>query len=544
MPQEYTRDGDIGFIGLNSRDNPASLPAGIVSKSQNYRFDRGVATVRKGLQRKTSSTIAGQTIYGTGSYLNASGQETFVLVVTDGVYTYNPNAETFSTKIPFPAGETITTLEGCEVVTALDKIYITRGHSKRPLICALNTTSYVITGITAAPTSGIGSEFPNCSGLLYYANRLIAIGQHHSHTYTPTVRARDSVCVSNYLDFDHWDLADVFTFNQGSNDEVVAIAPWTLTEFTVFMRNSVFYVNVGTGRYVNSDVLNSTASMKSVVSDIGCIAKHSVVQASGGILFLSDNGIYAMEATQVASDESMRLLTNSEPLSKPIDDVIQRINKNYVHRSVGIYWNNRYHLAVPLDNSVNNNCVLVYNFIIKQWESVDTYPSGFDVLNFLIAKKNNQRRLFGIDTDEGVFLFEELEHDEYGASLGTPILPFYLPELLSSTSFTPNEIQSELITRLYDFKQLRDKRFSTAEVDVVCDAGSQIKTYAITTNPDTSVLIDSYGSQFDEDATRRNAIRKIAYGIQLKFTTDNKRSSIRATNLTATTMGKQNISKK
>ena len=544
MPQEYIRDGDIGFIGLNSRDNPASLSAGIVSKSKNYRFDRGVATVRKGLQRKTSSTIAGQTIYGTGSYLDSSGQEIFVLVVTDGVFTYNPSSEVFSTKIPFPSGQTITISEGCEVVTAIDKIFITRGHSKRPLICTLNTTSYVITTIDTAPTSGAGAELPNCSGMLYYANRLIAIGQHHSLGYTPTIRARDSVCVSNYLDFDHWDSADVFTFNQGSNDEVIAIAPWTLTEFTVFMRNSIFYVNVGTGRYLNSDVLNSTASMKNVVSDIGCISKHSVIQASGGIVFLSDNGIYAMEATQVGSNESLRLLTNSEPLSKNIDDVIKRINKDYVHRSVAIYWNNRYYLAVPLDSSVDNNCVLVYNFILKQWESVDTYPTGFDVTNFLVAKKSNQRKLFGIDTDQGIFIFEELDHDEYGASTGTPVLPFYLPELLSTSAFTPNEIQSELITRLYDFKQLKDKRFSTAEVDVVCDAGSQIKTYAITTNPDTNVMIDSFGSQFDEDSTRRTAIRKIAYGVQLKFTTNNKRSSIRATNLIATTMGKQNISKK
>lgn len=543
MPQEYIKDGDIGFIGLNSRDNPASLPAGVVSKSQNFRFDRGVATVRKGLQRKTSSTILGQTIYGTGVFLDASGQEIFVLVVTDGVYTYNPSSEVFSVKIAFPAGETIITAEGCEVVTALDKIYITRGHSKRPLICTLNTTSYTIIAIIAAVTSGTGHQFPNCSGLLYYANRLISIGQHHSSGYAPTVRARDTVCVSNYLDFDNWDLADVFTFNQGSNDEVVAIAPWTLTEFTVFMRNSVFYVNVGTGRYTTGDG-TTAATMKNVVSDIGCIAKQSVIQASGGIVFLSDNGIYAMEATQVASNESMRLLTNSEPLSKNIDDVIKRINKEYVHRSVAIYWNNRYYLAIPLDSSVDNNCVLVYNFILKQWESVDTYPAGFDVTNFLVAKKSNVRKLFGVDTDQGIFIFEELEHDEYGASTGTPVLPFYLPELLSTSAFTPNEIQSELITRLYDFKALRDKRFSTAEVDVVCNAGSQIKTYAITTNPDTNVIIDSFGSQFDEDSTRRTAIRKIAYGIQLKFTTNNKRSSIRATNLTATAMGKQNISKK
>lgn len=546
MPAEYQKEGDIGFVGLNSRDNPASLPRGIVSKSQNFRLDRGVATVRKGLRRKTSSTILGQTIYGTGTMLSISGQEIFIIVVTDGLFTYNPQSEVFSSKIPFPAGQTITTQDGCDVVCAggTAYVYISRGHSKRPLIGTVNANFDAITAVAVAPTSGTGAEFPNSAGLLYYANRLISIGQHHSHSYTPTARSRDSVCVSNYLDFDHWDALDVFNFNEGSNDEVVAVAPWTLNEFVVFLRNSIFYVNVGSGRYAVSDTLASTASMKNLVSDIGCVAKRSIVQADGGIIFLSDNGVYVMQPSQVGSNESMRLLTVASPLSAPIDDVIQRINRQYAHRAVGIYWNNRYYLAVPLDSSTDNNCVLVYNFILKNWESVDTYPSGFDVFSFAVGKKDNQRRLYGFDTDAGVFLLEDLEYDEYGASLGTPVLPFYIPTLLSASVFTPNQIQGELKTRLYTYDVLKDKRFSTLEVDIVCEPASQISSYVETINPDTTTLVDIYGSPTTEESTRRLAVRKIAYGLQARFTTNSLRTSIRGTNLTATMLGKQNISKK
>ena len=544
MPTEYQKDGDNGFIGLNSRDNPASLPAGIVSKSQNFRLDRGVATVRKGLRRLTSTNILNKTIYGVGTYLDASGQEIFVVVVTNGVHTFNPETEIFSTLIAFPTGETITTKDGCDVVTAIDKIYISRGHAKRPLICTLDTATYLITGIITAPTSGTGAEFPNCSGLLYYANRLVSIGQHHSNSYTPTARARDSICVSNYLDFNSWDLVDVFSFNQGSNDEVVAVEPWTLNEFVVFLKNSIFYVSVGNGRYISGDGLSSTAYMKNLVSDLGCKAKNSIVLAGGGIIFLSDNGVYVMNPTQVGSNESIRLLTASDPLSSPIDDIIQRINKQYIQNSVGIYWNNRYYLAVPLDTSVDNNCVLVYNFILKQWESVDTYPAGFDTIKFAVGKKSNQRRLFGFDTDQGVFLMEELDYDEYGASTGTPILPFILPQTLNPAAYTPNQIQGELKTRLYTYNSLRDKRFSTLEVDVVCEPASQISTYVDTINPDTTTLVDFYGSPAQEDSTRRLAVRKIGYGLQARFTTNSLRTSIRGTNLTSTMLGKQNISKK
>ncbi|CAB5178515.1 hypothetical protein UFOVP157_7 [uncultured Caudovirales phage] len=564
MPQEYQRDGDNGFIGLNSRDNPASLPAGMVSKSQNFRLDRGIATVRNGIRRLTSTNILNKTIYGIGTYINGDGQEIFVIVVTNGVHTFNPETEVFSTLISFPSGETITTKVGCDVVTTTGTtvntafIFISRGHSKRPLKCTIDTTTYLITGIVAMPTSGTGAEFPNCSGLLYYCNRLIAIGQHHSKGYTPTARSRDSVCVSNYLDFEHWDALDVYTFNEGSNDEVIAVAPWTLTEFVVFLRNSIFYVNVGTTRYANSDPLTaSTALMKSLVTDIGCKAKNSVVLAGGGIIFLSDNGIYIMNPTQVGSNESIRLLTSSEPLSAPIDDVIQRINKSYIQNSVGVYWNNRYYLSVPLDDSVDNNCILVYNFLIKNWESVDTYPAGFDAIEFAVGKKSNQRRLFSFDTDQGVFLLEELDYDEYGASTGKPILPFpsdpplILAEsssqnviILNTASFTPNQINGELNTRLYTYNQLKDKRFSTAEIDLVSNGGSYIETYADTINQDTASLIDSFGFSQDEDSTRRIAIRKIAYGLKLRFLNKTLRTSIRGVSITSTIMGKQNISKK
>jgi hypothetical protein len=84
------------------------------------------------------------------------------------------------------------------------------------------------------------------------------------------------------------------------------------------------------------------------------------------VIFLSDNGVYFLQP-QPASAESMKLLTMADPISAPIDDVIQRINRTYAHRSVATYWNNRYYLAVPLDGSVDNNAVLVYNFILKQF---------------------------------------------------------------------------------------------------------------------------------------------------------------------------------
>jgi len=540
MANEYQKDGDIGFVGLNSRDNPSALPQGIVSQSQNFRLDRGVATVRKGLQRKTIGALIGQTVYGVGTYINSTGQEVIVVVVTNGLYSYDPQAETLSAKVNFPAGETITTQDGCDVVTAVDHIYISRGWSKRPLKWDLATSVIVI------PASGTGHQFPNCTGLLYYANRMIALGKFHSETNP--LRNYDTISVSNFLDFDNWDALDAFTINNGSNDQVVGVAPWTLNEFLVFMRNSIFYVNVGSNRYVTGDALSNDSYVKTLATDIGCSARKSIVQAGGGVFFLSDNGIYFLQP-QPASAESMKLLTMADPISAPIDDVIQRINRNYAHRAVATYWNNRYYLAVPLDSSVDNNAILVYNFILKQWESVDTYPAGFDVFDFIIAKKDNQRRMYIADTDNGIFLSEQLNWDEYqdwpvgDPNAGEPRLPFYLPATLQALSFPANPITAVLKTRRYSFNSIGDKRFSTAEVEMVADAGSQIQTTAEIFNPDITTVIDTFGAQFTEDSARRNGIRKIGTGIQLQFTSTNLRPSIRSSYIYATVQKQNNQSK-
>lgn len=537
----YQRDGDSGFIGLNSRDNPSALPQGYVSESRNYRLDRGIASARKGLQRKTSSELVNQEIFGSCTYIDSTGQEIIVVVTGNKLYYYNPQTEVLSLPVNFPIGETITTSDGCDVIQAIDKVFISRGYSKRPLVWDMAST------ITAMPTgTATGHEFPNCAQLSYYGNRLLAQGKYHSEANLN--RNRDTVCVSNYLDHQHWDILDAFTFNNGGNDQVVAIAPWTLNEFTVFMRHSIFYVNTGVGRYATGDALSSDCFIKTLVTDIGCIAKRSVVQANGGIIFLSDNGVYAMNPTQVGSNESMRLLTNAQPISAPIDDVIQRINRTYAYRSVGCYWGNRYYLAVPLDGSEQNNAVLIYNFILNAWESVDTYPEGIDVFNFVIAKKDDQRRLFLIDSDQGIFLTEELNWDEFGNQTGKPIVDYFNLDgedaRLEPSAFTPNRIQSSLTTRRFVFGTFADKRFSSTEIDLLFQTGASIDTYAIVANEDTSVLVDSYFSGSDNDETRRTPIRKFGTGIQFQFIAKNNRPYIRSVYVYGSIKSKNIISKK
>ena len=550
MPSEYLTDGELGFIGLNSRDNPATLPKGYVSKSVNMRLDQGVATTRKGLKKFSEAELYGATkkVVGTGVYLNPTGQEILILLVNDTsstpnvtrLYEFNTNTGVFGSAKTLPV--VISSPDGVDIIHAIDKVFISRGHSQRVLMWDMNNTFTVLAA---------HDEFPKAAGLMYYQNRIIALGKYIDAD--PVARQRDTLCVSHFLQWNKWASADAFTVNQGGNDEIVAVVPWTMNEFLVLCRNSTFYLNVGTDRYVSGNALSNDARLESLSVDVGCSAKRSAVQVGSGVMFLSDNGVYYLQPVQSGQPDGVKLLTLSDPLSSPIDDVVQRINKNYASESVAAYWNNRYYLAVPLDNSTVNNAILVYNFILKAWESVDSYPNGIDVLAFVIGKKDKRRRLFIVDSNEGVLLTEENGGDALGPQSGTPYLnitptsgPYqgltgaYLPFTLTVGESEQFPIIGELVTRRFTANEGKDKRFSSVETDMLLPQGGIVSTFAITNNPDTETMIDQFVYPTAEDATRRNPIRKIAYGLQIKFVTSNLQPTIRSNFIKMTINGKNN----
>ena len=544
MPaREYLVDGDQGFIGLNSRDNPVNLGKNFVSQSQNFRMDRGVATVRKGTECLTPvGLLTGKTIFGSCTYTDSSGTEFIVLVCQDGLYTFNTDTEAPSSYKTFPAGETITSSDEVDVYQAQGSgyVYVCRGFGKTTLRWDGSSGSLTVPGVSTH------HNYPNSRHAIYYGNRHIV--QTDGNTFR----------VSHYLRDNGWTSLDMFSINDGGNDRLVAITPWTLNEFVVFMRNSIFYANVGVGSYNAGDAANEPDSyVKSLATDIGCIAHRSVVQAGGGVIFLSDNGVYIANpagagagGTNGNTPEGMRLLTLTEPLSSPISDVIQRINYNHVSKAVGAYFENRYYLAVPLDNSTVNNAIIVYNFINKAWESVDSYQAGFDIKNFHVAKYGNRRRLFAIDQNEGVFLMEQLEWDEYGIATGTPMLddPTFALDTsgatLSSSTFFPHSIAAILKTRAYAFDTNREKRFSSVQIDTSMPTGGNMDIDLVVVNPDSTTQLKNFYATTDEDYLIRLPARKSGYYSQVNFTVNAYRPSIRSTTVQSIVPGQMTISKR
>lgn len=513
-------DGDQIFTGFNSRDNPTVLKEGTLSLSQNFRLNRGIATARKGVKKLINVNTSSFGIRHVTAFRKADGTDIMVLICRLGIYTFVVNTSTIAGPILYDSFGTIEEDDEVAAFQAIGQLVILRGLNKRPLIWDGNST------ITDAGTHA--KNMPNSKQGIYINNRAIV------------QNGTDELAVSHYLAIDKFELMDVFKINDGSNDEITAIASWVLNEWVVFMRNRIYYASVGAGAYNAGDLpLAQDSYVKVLATDIGCVAKKSITQAGGGMMFLSDSGVYAFTPQQATTPEGMRAGVVGEPLSAPIEDIIYRINQNAVSKACSSYFNNRYYLAVPLDNSTVNNVVLVFNFINKQWESIDTFPPGFDIQDMFTANYNGQKRLFFTDKDFGVYLAEELqEGDNYNHSTVNNVLPIILRFFLrDEIRWSLYPIDSKIHTRSYNFGISEDKRYSQVEVDMRLPLATYTKTSYISKNPDIEVVVDEFGAPDNYASVRDLPIRKIASSCIIKVQSFNGEANIRSIAITGKRTG-------
>ena len=84
-------------------------------------------------------------------------------------------------------------------------------------------------------------------------------------------------------------------------------------------------------------------------SSSGAIADKSICVGNNGAYFLNNDGIYFYDGT------------NTNLISQKIKNTISRMNSNYASNSVAYFYNNKYYLAIPIDNSTTNNVLIEYN---------------------------------------------------------------------------------------------------------------------------------------------------------------------------------------
>jgi hypothetical protein len=292
-----------------------------------------------------------------------------------------------------------------------------------------------------------------------------------SPTYTDK-NIRDEICVSDILDTNTFDsITSQFRVTAGVADYLVALHPFYDDGMIVFNRNSLHMIT-GTQGTLADTVL------REMTREVGCVARKSIVSKGNLVIFLSDDGVYALEFL-----DEYNLRGTEEPLSKAIQPYIDRINKGLADGAVGVYFNNRYFLAVPLDSSVGandalgNNAMLVYNMKNKGWESIDTFGSSdFYITNLLRGQSEERNELYIVNNNGGVHLAETnfTPQDTYSTT----------PAGASSQA----GIDYELQTRGYTFNDYGRKKYNKATIQMQSGDinASDVDFYFSTEDPDTS----------------------------------------------------------
>jgi hypothetical protein len=192
----------------------------------------------------------------------------------------------------------------------------------------------------------------------------------------------DTLYFSDILDGESWDPLGSIRIG-GDGDPIKGLYSWFGYQLIVFKERSIWSVNADP----TQDAADWTISL--ISGNIGCSSHRSIAAVGPDVFFLSRDGIRSLQQIQAGTQTSVGLA-----LSSPINDLISRIDKRKLDICDGVFWNNRYLLAVPFvvegptilgieseyalltENSVEialegalneNNAVIVYHSLARSW---------------------------------------------------------------------------------------------------------------------------------------------------------------------------------
>lgn len=340
----------------------------------------------------------------------------------------------------------------------------------------------------------------------------------------------DELIFSQLLDSDTYDIMfGQFRLNAGTSDFIVGLHSFSEDKLVVFNRSSIHLIS-------NSLILKNAKSTL-ITNEVGCLARKSIVQVANNLIFLSDNGVYGVDFQDLYNLRGRDL-----PLSATIEATMQDLNKDHADKAVAVYFNNRYYLAAPFGSSEFNNKVIIYNFINKNWESIDSVSSpDWAFSNLIVAGKGNKRGVYAVNANGGVHRLEASDSavDQYIPSVGQP------------TTTAP--IDGLVTTRMYTNGSIDRKKWNNFEIHAQSSSqSSDANLFAITENIDSTAVDPSTGNLVDssislgslsslagktggevldpnEDYSIRGRIgNPRAYGLQLSLETTTGRPKLRS----------------
>ena len=528
-------------------------------------------------QGPIAASTYSDTVFASTVYTN-DGIEGLVMATQMTAYAYREGEATAA--IAYPAGETCAADDTCDMKQFVDRIYLFRGKYDGDIFSVSSMTRAATTvTVTTSASHGLATgDWVTVSGAVEYQyNGIWGITVTGATTFTFTIAAtpaspatgtittwktkvplywdgdvandfvrvttggqptgtdtlipsadwaehfyqrlvipydKDEIIYSDILDPDLYSLTNSeLRIMPGTNDWLIGIHPYQEFQFLVYYRKSIHLV-----------VFDETAALngiKEITRNIGCVSRKSIVTCGNSILWLSDQGVHALNM-----GDTLSLRGDTVPLSDPIQDLILRINWENISKAVAIYYRNRYYLCVPLDDASYNNTLLIYNFINREWESVDTFPPDFYINGLHVMQYGGEQRLHCTSNTGWIYVMEQNEAgDQFGSD--------------GAGNQMDNTIEGTLYSRGYLWGTLESKRMKRVQISADFDIGDTISVTAQGYNPDSSGSVISFTATQNSDALLRATSRARGEYCAIDITTSSGRPEIRAIKADATIDDKQ-----
>lgn len=368
--------------GMVSNQKARDLAANQATLIQNYDFTKlGELTTRRGTALVGGGSVNSGAPIVRMARFSTGATEQIVANVNNGgfpnrlYYYVDGGAWTLATAaIPMQKGY-------CPIVQGVNKLYM-RGSDLH---------LYSWDGTTAVDLGGGGATQPPLGGpaLAWFTNRLIASD------------GRDALAFSDFLDPTTWPANDSIQVGAGEDDFIMGICKWLDFNLVVMKRRSLWVVNCDPTAAV------ADFQIKAIHSHIGTRAPQTFVQVGADVYGLvvvgTSNEVRSMQRTFAAEQQSEL----GPPISYPIQDYLDRINKTYISTSTATYWRNRYILSVPLDGSTVPNYTFVYNTLTNSWTGFWTGWTPTAFTERPITADGSTRMVFG---DSLGFVYEWLDY--------------------------------------------------------------------------------------------------------------------------------------
>lgn len=366
------------------------------------------------------------------------------------------------------------------------------------------------TGTTAMGRVNISQVPSKPAFLTSHRNRLFC-------TSADTAIPPDTIYASDILDGESWDLAGASIRVGGDGDPITALYPWFGNNLLVFKQRSIWLVN--------ADPLVNPAfwTINLINNRVGCVAYRSIQSVGADVYFLAQDGVRSISQIQAGSQTDV-----GQPLSAPVQDVIDSIHKSAFAYITSAYYRNRYFLVIPTDSAATAGGVLVWNELSKSWLGMWT---GWMPREFLVTGFSGRLRL-NLANQAGAGGFQTW--DDY-----TPVSSDTTVQYQDVS--TKYKYESYVVTRAYDMGDpLVDKLLHTVQIATENRiAGTTMQAYLAYSKDLSGVWsdIDSNIGIAASDRQKRRTCNLLSHGkcnlVQFQFGASKWKTSLTSIAVTA-----------